>query len=275
MGSGPLVTAVSSDAGNHWHPGPRPADGGGTTGHGFADMVTDREGRVHIVWLDSRSGHQALYYASSSDGGKHWRTDHKIDEATCQCCWNTLATRPDGGIAVLYRDVQPRDMALALSGPDTQTWEKTGHVGTFNWAIKACPHAGGGLAMTQQGIHAVVYTGKPGKAGLYHLFSADGGQHWRGPTQLTGPHGSAIAMAASHHGHLAVVWINRGRPGLTITLGQSTNGGRSWTSQQLPSTSVKHGTRPRIVATPNGWTALWITAKKDGAALASIRLTSD
>lgn len=274
MGSGPLVTAVSTDAGAHWHPGPSPADGGGTAGHGFADMVADAQGNIHIIWLDSRNGHQALYHAVFTDGG-HWRTDRNIDAATCQCCWNTLAARPDGGVVALYRDAQPRDMALAVSGPGTDGWDQRGRVGTFNWYIQACPHAGGGLAITPKGIHAVVYTGKPGMAGLYHLFSADGGRHWRGPTQLAGPKGTAAALAAHDHGRLATVWISHGRAGSAIMLAQSLNGGRSWSQRRLAGTSVRHGTRPRIVATAAGWTALWITAADHGASLAMARFTPD
>lgn len=272
MGSGPLVTAISTDSGAHWRPGPNPADDGSTAGHGFADMVADARGHFHIVWLDSRNGRQALYSARSEDGGAHWLANDNIDVATCECCWNALAVRPDGGVAVLYRDINPRDMALAVTTGHGDAWTRRGRVGRFDWHFKGCPHAGGALQATAMGLHAIVYTGKDGAAGLYHLFSTDGGQHWRGPTRMAAEHGSRADLAARPDGRLAAAWVHRGEDGHRVRLAASSDGGRSWQRLPLPDIPLRPGGRPRIVATGSGWLVLWITPTNNGSALVAARV---
>lgn len=267
MGSGPLATAISTDGGAHWRPGPNPADDGSTDGHGFAGMVADAKGRIHIVWLDNRSGHQALYHTVSVDGGAHWRANVSIDNATCQCCANTLAPRPDGGVAVLYRNMDPRDMALAISSPESDGWRQRGVVGDFNWHIDACPHAGGDLAFTERGLHAVVYTGKPEVAGLYYLFSADGGAHWQAPLPLAGAEAGSFSFAGRGQGNLAVVWTTPGETGRTLAAATSRDGGRHWHKHRL-AVHIRHGTRPRLLPTTDGWRLAWIRPAEQGGGLA-------
>lgn len=269
MGSGPLITAISTDAGAHWIPGSNPADDGNTRGHGFADVIADAQGNMHIVWLDSRNGQQALYAAMAGDASTHWTANENIDAATCECCWNTLTALTDGGVAVLYRDIDPRDMALAVITPGGSGWQQRGRVGHFNWHFPGCPHAGGALEATSQGLHAIVYTGKTGAAGLYHLFSADAGKHWRGPTQLSGPEGSRADLASGPNNRLAAVWADRGDGGTRVALAQSADGGQHWQRQPMPEISIRSGTRPRIEQTVAGWAVLWITPTNNGSALVS------
>lgn len=272
-GTGPLTTAISFDGDKHWHPGPNPADDGSTIGHGFADMVVDPKGRFHIVWLDSRSGRQALYHTVSTDGGVHWQPNTNIDTATCQCCWTTIAARPDGGVAVLYRDIDPRDMMLAVTDPGDHGWHKRGPVGDFNWFIKACPHAGGALAITERGINAVVYTGKPGKAGLYYLFSSDGGRHWSEPKQIAGPQAKHSDLATRGDGQLAVVWLAPADKGFGVMLAVSNDGGASWHRRQLPG-DIAVLSRPRIEATASGWLVIWISPTQQGSTLQMARIAA-
>lgn len=67
-GGGPMATAISSDGGKTWKPGPNPADDGATSGHRFIDVAADEDGAFHLVWLDGRAGKQGLQYARSGDG---------------------------------------------------------------------------------------------------------------------------------------------------------------------------------------------------------------
>src|SRR6185503_6886022 len=124
----------------------------------------------------------------------------------------------------LYRDRDPRDMAVAVSEDGARSWERRGVAGAFGWKVEGCPHVGGGLAVlpssgaarTSGGapasaarassptsnrgagetLHALVWTGAPGKVGLYDVASRDGGRHWAEPRELGG--------SGARHGDLAV-----------------------------------------------------------------------
>lgn len=263
-GSGPMATAISQDGGQTWHLGPNPADDDSTEGHGFFGLTSADNGGFHVVWLDSRNGKQALYGARSSDGGQHWGTNRSIDAATCECCWNTIKAAANGTLFVLYRNIDPRDMALATSS-NGESWRQAGPVGAFDWHFDGCPHTGGGLAIGPAGeqLHAVVWTGKTGAAGLYYLRSDNAGQRWSAPQRMGGETAQHADIALFDVDHIATVWDTTGAKGGVIHAATSADGGRHWASHQFadPGTAPTH---PRIVATGHGWRIFW-TEQKDGA----------
>ena len=148
-GTGPLAVAVSNDGGRTWSRGGNPADDNSTDGHGFIDVAADPAGGFHAVWLDGRDGDSGLRVASSADGVV-WRANANVDAVTCQCCWNDLAVLGPGRLAVLYRDRDPRDMAVAVSEDGARSWERRGTAGAFGWKVDGCPHVGGGLAVSRR-----------------------------------------------------------------------------------------------------------------------------
>ncbi|MGH8504000.1 MAG: sialidase family protein [Gammaproteobacteria bacterium] len=262
-GSRPLVSAISRDGGKTWAPGPDPADTDSTEGHGFADLTASGNGDFHLVWLDSRSGEQALYHARSTNGGRHWSRNTPIDAATCECCWNTIKASADGDLFVLYRNVDPRDMALAQTG-DGKRWRRLGPVGRFNWDFDGCPHAGGGLAVAPGGelLHAVVWTGHQRSVGLYHLISADGGHQWSQPRRLGDASAQHADVAVLDADGVAAVWDAAGSQGQAIVAALSGDGGRTW-AQHYVLQSTTSPSHPRVVATALGWRVFW-TERRNG-----------
>ncbi len=112
-GGGPMTTALSHDAGKTWVRGANPADDGSTEGHNFIDIAADGKGTFHLVWLDTRAGRRGLRSTASLDHGAAWLPNRTVDPETCECCWNTLAARAEGGACVIYRGRSPRDMSVA------------------------------------------------------------------------------------------------------------------------------------------------------------------
>lgn len=266
-GTGPLATAVSSDGGSSWHPGPDPSDDNLMTAHEFIDMAAGADGGFHLVWIDDRDEtegiRRGLRYARSSDSGAHWSANTTIDEHICGCCWTHLRTDGDD-LYLLYRDEHPApsDMRLAFSSDSGNDWEERSVVGQFDWMLQGCPHTTGGLAQTESSLHAVVQTGKEGEAGIYHLVSENKGRDWSDLHRLVGEEGHYADLAASSD-DVAVVWQEQRATRTVIVGAQSHDAGKSWSSPSILSDTDASASYPRVVATGDGFRALW-TESDDG-----------
>jgi hypothetical protein len=275
FGRGPLATAISTDGGRTWTPGANPSDDRLATDHAFADVVADDAGNFHCVWLDGRHGAKAdgtiaedagkgLRYARSGDGGRTWSANVTLDPQCCECCWNTLLTLPGGVVHVLYRDRNPRDMALISSPDGGRTWGKAAPVGAFRWDFTGCPHVGGALASgdeTGKDLAAVVWTAKGGDAvGAFALSSADGGKSWTSPTRLGGPQSSRPDVAA-HGRRVVAAWdeyVEAGEAtGNAAFYATSDDAGETWSAPVRLSAAGMSATYPRVVRLPEGFRVFW------------------
>ncbi len=254
---GAMVSRYSHDSGKTWHAGTNPAvDNNGDQAH--IDVIADTQGIFHTVWLadPEENGYQSLRYARSIDGGEHWQASQKLDDATCSCCWNTLAISPSGELNVLYRDMKPRDMALIQSADNGITWWHTSTVGEFNWQFDGCPHIGGGLAIADDNtLYSTVWTGVEGKAGLYTLRSSDNGKTWSVPQALGGL--ASHSDIAVNNQHVMAIWDEREPDGSSIFSAQSDDGGKTWSTPERLSTTGIMATHPRLVVTQSGFLAMW------------------
>jgi hypothetical protein len=257
--SGPMVTALSNDGGKTWKRGPNPADDNRHDGHGFADLIA-RDGRFHLTWLDSRSGAQGVRYARSDDAGASWSPNVSVQSGSCECCWNTLAAGSDRALYLLFRGKGPRDMALATSRDDGVKWKSGGVVGAFNWQIQACPHTGGGLALTGTGaserVHAVVWTGKDDQRGVHYLASQDGGAKWNARARLGGEYAQRADLA-SRGSELAAVWDEPVGNSGAVFLARSKDGGAAWSKPVRLSAEGASAIYPRVVATQSNLLVVW------------------
>jgi hypothetical protein len=254
---GAMVSYYSHDAGKSWHKGENPAvDNNGDQSH--LDIIADNKGLFHVVWLadPEENGYQSLRYARSLDNGEHWQASLKLDDSTCSCCWNTFALSPTGEINILYRDMIPRDMALMQSADNGATWQRTSTVGEFNWKFDGCPHIGGGLAIADNGeLYSSVWTGVDNKVGLYTLSSNDNGKAWTSP-QAIGNQAARSDITVKNQ-HVALIWDEREPDGTSIFTALSHDKGVSWSTPQRLSPKDEIATHPRIVATEQGFLALW------------------
>jgi hypothetical protein len=266
--AGPMAVALSSDGGKNWQAGPNPADDRSTQGHGYIDVAADAHGVFHLVWLDNRDGKQGLRYARSADDGWHWSKNVTLDPETCECCWNTLLTAPNDGVFVLYRDKNPRDMALTASEDGGESWLRTGSVGSFHWHFPNCPESGAGLGFTlrpngTETLHALVRTGKAGSAGIYYQSSTDGGRYWSAPRELAPGVSDHPDLAADASGNVIAAWDALDGDDLAIMATVSHDGGRTWSHASRLSKSGVNASHPRAVATSGGLRVFWTYAAKD------------
>jgi len=280
-GSGPFVSAISSDGGQSWRAGPNPAADGTDGGHGFADLIAAGDGVFHLAWLDSYGvvtndrgvaevaasdavgGQQGLMAARSDDGGASWVMHRRVDDVTCECCWNSL-TESGGGVHLLYRDKDPRDMALASLDAGAG-WRTGGRVGAFDWRFEGCPHVGGALAAGGDTLTALVWTGHAERIGLYALSRGADADGWSSPVALGDDSARHSDLAHLSDGRALAVWDQNGESGRRILLAAQSPQGDVWSSATpLPgaSGSVTH---PRIVPAADGGALVAWSAQSGGS----------
>lgn len=260
-GSGPIVTALSSDGGKTWKPGPNPADDQRTDGHNFLALGSDSTGRFHLAWLDSRDGDRGLRYSVSTNGGQSWKANATAAPKTCECCWNSVAPLENGTVAVLFRARSPRDMQVVTSRDSGANWNPPTTVGNFQWSFNACPHVGGALSTCPgpqgQRLHAAVWTGAAGLSGLYHLRSDDAGQTWSPPHKMKIPLAWHPHLAADARGRVVAVWDTMAAVSGEVWSAFSLDAGNTWSEPKRLTAQGASGVFPRVVPAGDGFRVFW------------------
>jgi hypothetical protein len=281
MGRGPLAAARSDDGGRTWMPAVSPSDSKLVIDHAFIDLAADDEGNFHCVWLDARHGAKpegtiagdagkGLRYACSADGGLTWSAAVTLDPQCCECCWNSLLALPGGVVHVLYRDRDPRDMAMVSSADGGRTWGKPTPVGAFHWDFTGCPHVGGALAPGDgagKRLVATVWTAKGGDSvGAFALSSPDAGKTWTSPTRLGSFDANRPDVAAAD-GKAIAVWdehVNSEAESVNaIFYAMSLDAGLTWSQPSRLSRSGASATHPRVTRIADRFRVVW-TQKEPG-----------
>lgn len=268
FGAGPMVTAVSADAGASWRPGPNPAPYDADGSENFADMTADTDGTLYVAWIGSHDGPsgRGLGVARSPDFGATWEHSQLADSSSCACCWNKMISLGPGSVRVLYRDYGIRDMALASTDNAGATWSLDGTVGAFDWEFPGCPHVGGGIAATrdtggQQQLHALVWTGHEERHGLYWLRSHDDGTSWTDPHRMGGPLARHADLSAHEESVVAAWDESRG-----IWVSVSRDLGDTWSAPERISSDNLVASHPIVARTGDAFRLFW-TARDDGGLL--------
>ncbi len=268
--SGPMVLAASDDGGRSWAAAPAPATIEDSPAHGFFALHADSEGSFHLAWLDMRDGRQGLRYARQ-DGSDNWGPTHTLDAATCECCWNTLITAGDE-VRLLYRALDPRDMAMSASSDGGRSWQKRGAVGGFDWRVDACPHVGGDLAVRSVGmpqLHAVVWTGHEDHEGIYALHTPlEDGAAWSGPRRLGDRGAGNPALTGTHDNKLLAAWDDGGEIHLARHVDDQ------WRESVLAGSGAA-ASHPLLTATSHGQQVFWTERGEDGQRLWRMALLND
>ncbi len=266
MGRGPMVSAVSHDSGSSWEPGPLPSEMPDRGGQAFIDIVADAAGTYHVIWLGKRPDtpqNKGLYYASSSDHGESWSEVRAIDSETCECCWNRLHLGQDGSLYAIYRDIDPRDMAVASLEIGDEDWRRLGSAGDFDWHFDGCPHVGGGVLSFGQGtdktLHSIVWTGQEKSAGVHYVRSRDGGVTWDEPQQVGSADAIRPDIAGSPRGDLLLTWDEAG----AVYLKASSDSGRRWTGSLRLSAQGRTAESSTLVPVTSGYRAFWYETNEE------------
>jgi hypothetical protein len=185
--------------------------------HTFEDLSVGKDGEVYIAWLDGRnkdrSGAGAMV-ACSRDKGATVGKNVVIDGMACPCCRPMLAQAPDGSLWVAWRKTfegNVRDIVIARSTDQGQTFSPPMVVSRDGWVFDACPHRGPSIAFDGNGrLYIGWYTeGKDEQPRLFIATSDDQGATFSTPAALHSAVTSLpdnLQMAVHPDGRVVAVW---------------------------------------------------------------------
>ena len=222
-----VQVAVSGDGGEQWSPPTAPHADDSATEHGFVSLFPlPAATGVGAVWLDGRhtagahggdGGHEhghgvMTLRAGGLDGSGERLPEIELDDMTCDCC-PTAAARVPGGVVVLYRDRDPReirDIRATTLGPDG--WSPPVPVGNDGWEMPACPVNGPAVAARGNHVAAAWFTAAGGTPRIRLAFSDDGGRSWDAPLEVAdGAVIGRVAVVMPDDGSAVVSWLEQSR----------------------------------------------------------------
>jgi len=201
---GYMFYSSSMDNGQTWSKEKKLVKDTSSTSQSFYDIALLPDGNIGISWLDSRKPidknlkGKTLYFASTENN--QISNEKPVAGSTCECCRTDLYVDPNNNIHIAYRNIiQPeepgfitqkqeaiengiknidslhfwdndteiRDMYYIFSKDQGNNFTKPAPIYKDNWHISGCPHTGPSLALNQNILGAVWYTGKPKKEGIY------------------------------------------------------------------------------------------------------------
>ena len=234
--------------------------------HNFQSMHVAPDGAVYVSWLDGRGGRSAAYVTHSTDGGKTWAPNRRVEPAgeACPCCRTAVATANDGTLYVAWRKIFPgsvRDVVVARSTDRGATWSAPVRAHADDWVFDACPDAGPSIAVDGAGrVHVAWWTGLEGKAGVYYARSDDGARTFGAPTPLGVAQFSRpahVQLALGDAGTLAAAWDDGTRQVPQVVLRVSRDGGQSFAPREVVSAAGRTATFPVVALRQHELTLAW------------------
>jgi hypothetical protein len=162
------------------------------------DVKTLKNGT--ILDTSKENGSQASITASV-DGGHIFNPSKTIEKFTCECCNVNVLTASNHDVYASWRQKFPlppstdpntdnviRDIVVAHSADDGQTFAQPNKVANDNFAYNGCVHVGAPMAVDSKGnLHIVWYTGAKDHPRIYYAVSSDNGKTCTKPLSvLTG-----------------------------------------------------------------------------------------
>lgn len=234
--------------------------------HSFEQVSAGSHGDVYLAWLDNRdkekSGAGAIF-ACSRDGGKTVGKNLTVDGMACICCRPSIALAPDGTLWVAWRKTferNVRDIVLAKSIDQGQTFSTPILVKWDGWAFPACPHRGPSLAFDRFGrLYIGWYTeGTDEQPRLLLATSDDQGKTFSDPISLhtsTTSLPDQLRMVVHSDGIVVAVWEEVTGVRKRVVMRTSVDRGRSFGRVQALSEGAK-AEAPMVAVHPSGLLAL-------------------
>lgn len=181
--AGAVYYQFSGDHGDTWSP-EMFLHNDTTTGRSrsYFDIERLPDGTIGAAWLDvtvnRETGGRSVRFAKTRNSD---RFEHEviIDSSACQCCRIDVYSDIAGKVNIAYRGLMKgnvgqsvRDIMLATSTDNGQTFLEPKRVSHDNWAIDGCPHTGASICSNKSGLFSFWYTEGNG-TGIYYSFKSN------------------------------------------------------------------------------------------------------
>jgi hypothetical protein len=214
---GSIYFRASDDFGRTWREELSLKGEGGDV-EGAMEMAADDQGHLYIAWADNRDGEYCIYLVASTDYGRTWSNDVRLDVAkgkASRASLPTLAADPSGCVYVAWQDARHGgwDIYLNMSSDFGKTWRTEGlrlNGGPPGEAEARLPQ----IALDGKGIMAVVWQedrGHDQQEGIYLTWSTDFGKTWlntdiRADEQKSGEAAVRPQIAMLQDGAAVIAW---------------------------------------------------------------------
>jgi hypothetical protein len=183
-GGGSLYFRASDDFGRTWREELRVKGAGGDV-EGAMELAADAQGHLYVAWADNRDGEYGIYLVASTDHGRTWSKEVRLDVAKAKAArasLPTLAADPSGHVYVVWQDARHGgwDIYLNMSSDFGKTWRPEGlrlNAGPPGEAEAQLPK----IALDGQGTIAVAWQehrGHDQQEGIALTRSTDFGTTW-------------------------------------------------------------------------------------------------
>jgi hypothetical protein len=203
-GNNEIYYKKSTDSGETWASSKRLTWTSGASR--WSDIAVDLLGRLHVVWCDSTSGNEEVYYRRSTDGGTTWSTTRNLSLAVGACRDPAVAVDSSGGIHIVWDSITPGNWEIyhKKSTDGGSTWSATRRL-TWSPGNSYVPFIS---ADASGDLHVVWYDDQPGNYEVYYKNSTDGGDTWSTSERLSWNSGRSEypVIAVDPLGNLHVAW---------------------------------------------------------------------
>tara|TARA_R100001143_G_C3358055_1_gene133773 strand:+ start:2250 stop:3491 length:1242 start_codon:yes stop_codon:yes gene_type:complete len=194
------------------------------TEHGFVTMRPIDSDRILAIWLDGRNtegrGHHeyedisksmTIRSAEISSSGEITRSQ-VIDQTVCDCCQTDMA-EIDGDFLAVYRGRtadEIRDIMISRYSTADGSWSEPTRVHNDDWEIRACPVNGPRIAVSDNQVAVIWYTGTEESKGVKLAQSNDGGNSFEEPILIAGE--GAVGrtdLLITNEGSTYVSWMHQ------------------------------------------------------------------
>jgi|SRR5882724_5905433 len=183
-GGGSVYFRASDDFGQTWREELRMKGAEGDV-EGPMELAADAQGHLYIAWADNRDGEYGIYLVASTDHGRTWSNEVRLDVAKAKvsrASVPTLAADPAGHVYVVWQDARHGgwDIYLNMSSDFGKTWRTEGvrlNTGPAGEAEARLPQ----IALDGKGTITVAWQedrGDDQQEGIYLTRSTDFGKTW-------------------------------------------------------------------------------------------------